>query len=44
MTAKNQSLALAQIDDLARRALAGCGAQGQQLELIEKLEGFAGAF
>ena len=33
MSEKNAVLTLDQVDDLARRALAGCGAHGQQLEL-----------
>ncbi len=33
MTEESKILTLAEVDDLARRALAGCGAHGQQLEL-----------
>ncbi len=33
MTAEDRILTLTEVDDLARRALAGCGAHGDQLEL-----------
>ena len=33
MSDESRTLALAEVDDLARRALSGCGAHGQQLEL-----------
>ena len=33
MTAQSKVLTLAEVEDLARRALAGCGAHGHQLEL-----------
>jgi (2R)-3-sulfolactate dehydrogenase (NADP+) len=33
MSDESKTLTLAEVDDLARRALAGCGAQGQQLDL-----------
>ena len=33
MTEQTKTLTLAEVDDLARRALAGCGAHGKQLEL-----------
>ena len=33
MPEQNKTLSLAQVDDLARRALAACGAHGTQLEL-----------
>ena len=33
MTDKNQTLSLQQVDDLTRRALAGCGAKGHQLDM-----------
>ncbi len=33
MSEQSKVLTLAEVDDLARRALAGCGAHGQQLEL-----------
>ena len=33
MTEQNKILSISEIEDLARRALAGCGAHGRQLEL-----------
>jgi len=33
MSTENRTLSLAEVEDLARRALAGCGAHGRQLEI-----------